>query len=194
MTRAGRLAAPQGDEERLYRDYHQRLSSSVAWAVQADPALIEDACARAWEQLIRHQPQRTERMFAWLRTVAIREAWALARREQREAGRGDDDSRELAESQPAPLDVDGALETRRAPEALAALRDRERRYLALKTAGYSYKEIADRCGVTYTNVNKHLTRARARLRAPAAPGAQNGEPPAPAPRGGEPDGDRQLSH
>jgi RNA polymerase sigma factor (sigma-70 family) len=126
--------------------------------------------------------------------VAIREAWALGRREQREAGRADEDPRELAESQPAPLDVDGALETRRALEALAALRDRERRYLALKTAGYSYKEIADRCGVTYTNVNKHLTRARARLRAAAAPGAQNGELPAPAPRGGEPDGDRQLSH
>jgi DNA-directed RNA polymerase specialized sigma24 family protein len=86
MSRAGGLAALRGDEEQLYRDHHRRLASSVRWAVQADPALIEAACARAWEQLIRHQPQRTERIFAWLRTVAIREASALARREEREAG------------------------------------------------------------------------------------------------------------
>jgi RNA polymerase sigma factor (sigma-70 family) len=181
MSRTDRLAAAQGDEERLYRDHHRRLVSSVSWAVEADPALIEDACARAWEQLIRHQPQRTERIFAWLRTVAIREAWALARREQREALPGDDDPLQLAARQPAALEVDAVLETREALEALAALRERERRYLTLKTAGYSYKEIAERYGVTYTNVNKHLTRARARLRAPAAQAdAQNGEPPAPA--------------
>jgi DNA-directed RNA polymerase specialized sigma24 family protein len=56
--------------------------------------------------------------------------------------------------------------------------------VALKTAGYSYREIAARFGVTYTNVNKHLTRARARLRALAAEaGGQNGEAAAPAPRG-----------
>jgi RNA polymerase sigma factor (sigma-70 family) len=180
MSRTDRLAAAQGDEEQLYRDHHRRLVSSVSWAVEADPALIEDACARAWEQLIRHQPQR-QQVFAWLRTVAIREAWALARREQREAGPGDDDPREVAAGHPAALDVDGALAARAALEALAALRERERRYLTLKTAGYSYKEIAERYGVTYTNVNKHLTRARARLRAPAAQAdAQNGEPPAPA--------------
>ena len=80
MSRARRPAALRGDEEQLYRDHHRRLVSSVGWAVQADPALIEDACARAWEQLIHHQPQRTERIFAWLRTVAIREAWALRAR------------------------------------------------------------------------------------------------------------------
>jgi DNA-directed RNA polymerase specialized sigma24 family protein len=135
VSRARGLGAPRGDEEELYRDHHRRLVSSVSWAVEADPAVIEDACARAWEQLIRHQPQRTERIFAWLRTVAIREAWALARREQREAGPGADDPREVAAGQPAPLDVDGALETRAALEALAALRERERRYLALKAAG-----------------------------------------------------------
>jgi DNA-directed RNA polymerase specialized sigma24 family protein len=113
--------------------------------------------------------------------VASREAWALSRREQREALPGDDDPRQLAARGTAPLDIDAVL---KALEALAALRERERRYLALKTAGYSYKEIADRCGVTYTNVNKHLTRARARLRTLAAEaGDQTGEAAALAPRG-----------
>jgi DNA-directed RNA polymerase specialized sigma24 family protein len=36
--------------------------------------------------------------------------------------------------------------------------------LALRAAGYSYKEIGARLGVTYTNVNRHLTEGRAELR------------------------------
>jgi RNA polymerase sigma factor (sigma-70 family) len=177
VSRARHLVALRGDEEQLYRDHHRRLVRSVGWAVNANPALIEDACARAWEQLLRHQPAR-HRVYGWLRRVAIREAWALSRKEQREAGPGYDDAHTLADRQSAPLDVDGAVATRAALEALAALRERERRYLTLKTAGYSYQEIADRCGVTYTNVNKHLRRARARLRAPAAEaGAENGGRP-----------------
>jgi DNA-directed RNA polymerase specialized sigma24 family protein len=31
-------------------------------------------------------------------------------------------------------------------------------------AGYSYREISEREGVTYTNVNKHLARASRRAR------------------------------
>jgi DNA-directed RNA polymerase specialized sigma24 family protein len=92
--------------------------------------------------------------------VAIRKAWALARKEQREAGPRDDDPREVAARRPAPLDADGAFATRAALDALAALSERERRYLTLKTAGYSYKEIADRCGVTYTKVNRCMAEGR----------------------------------
>ena len=45
-----------------------------------------------------------------------------------------------------------------------SLRPREARYLALLAAGYSYAEIAEREGVTYTNVNKHLSRGALRAR------------------------------
>ena len=37
--------------------------------------------------------------------------------------------------------------------------------LALRIAGYSYKEIAERLGVTYTNVNRYVTEGRAEVRA-----------------------------
>jgi DNA-directed RNA polymerase specialized sigma24 family protein len=37
--------------------------------------------------------------------------------------------------------------------------------LQLKIAGYSYREIAEKLGVTYTNVNRHLTEGRAELQA-----------------------------
>jgi DNA-directed RNA polymerase specialized sigma24 family protein len=36
--------------------------------------------------------------------------------------------------------------------------------LTLQLAGYSYKEIAERLGKTYTWVNRHLTEGRAELR------------------------------
>jgi DNA-directed RNA polymerase specialized sigma24 family protein len=41
---------------------------------------------------------------------------------------------------------------------------RRRRVLELKLAGFSYREITQILGVTYTNVNRHLTEARAELR------------------------------
>lgn len=50
--------------------------------MNAPEAIVEDACAFAWQRLIECQPERTERIFAWLRTVAIHEAWRMARRER----------------------------------------------------------------------------------------------------------------
>ena len=57
--------------------------------------------------------------------------------------------------------------------------------MAWQVGGYRHREIQEVAGgATYTNVNKHLTRARAKLRAFAAQAdAENGEPPAREPRG-----------
>jgi DNA-directed RNA polymerase specialized sigma24 family protein len=57
-----------------------------------------------------------------------------------------------------------AIEAREALRALAGLRWRRRRVLALRLAGYGYKEIAERLGVTYTNVNRHISEGSAELR------------------------------
>ncbi|HYY20824.1 MAG TPA: sigma factor-like helix-turn-helix DNA-binding protein [Thermoleophilaceae bacterium] len=62
------------------------------------------------------------------------------------------------------MGVELAVEAREALRALAGLRWRRRRVLALRAAGYSYKEIAAKLGVTYTNVNRQLTEGRAELR------------------------------
>ena len=47
---------------------------------------------------------------------------------------------------------------------MAGLRSRRRRALELKLAGFSYREIMELLGVTYTNVNRHLSEGRAELR------------------------------
>jgi DNA-directed RNA polymerase specialized sigma24 family protein len=62
------------------------------------------------------------------------------------------------------VEVELAVEAREALRALAGLRWRRRRVLALRAAGYSNKEIAAKFGVTYTNVNRHVTEGRAELR------------------------------
>jgi DNA-directed RNA polymerase specialized sigma24 family protein len=61
--------------------------------------------------------------------------------------------------------IDDAIEARRALRRLAELPERQRQDLSLRVAGFSYREIGEIIGGrTYTNVNKHLHKARARIR------------------------------
>jgi DNA-directed RNA polymerase specialized sigma24 family protein len=48
--------------------------------------------------------------------------------------------------------------------ALARLRPKRHRALALKVAGLHYREIQERLGVTYTWVNRHVSEGWAELR------------------------------
>jgi DNA-directed RNA polymerase specialized sigma24 family protein len=149
----------RGDEDELYRRYHRDLHRAVARAVRAPHELIEDERA----------------VFAWLRMVAIHEAYRLLAIERREASLRslrtlDEDWREVAVE---PGGLDDAVEALEALRILASLPSRQRDDLALKIAGYTYEEIRTRSqGRTITNVNKSLVKARRRIRqARAASGA-----------------------
>jgi RNA polymerase sigma factor (sigma-70 family) len=162
-----------GDEPELFRAHHERLLRLVAHDTGPSPDLAQDACCFAWLQLLRHQPER-ERTFGWLRVVACHEALRLQRQqwgclpldaptmERREWQTGEPLT--LADRIPAPVDTELAVEAREALRALADLRWRRRRILALKLAGFSYREIMELLGVTCTNVNRHLSEGRAELR------------------------------
>jgi RNA polymerase sigma factor (sigma-70 family) len=166
---------PRGDEGELLRRHAARLERAVAKIVPwAPPWLVEEGCGHAWEQLIRHQPGR-ERILAWLRVVAYHEVLRLNRRKVHERSlefeltlNGSDSPKTSALDQLSaladPHDIETAIEAREALRALAGLRWRRRRVIALRLAGYSYKEIAERLGVTYTNVNRHVTEGQAELR------------------------------
>jgi DNA-directed RNA polymerase specialized sigma24 family protein len=65
---------------------------------------------------------------------------------------------------PAPVDVELAFDAREALRSLAGLGDRRRTALTLKVAGYSYREIQELLGVTFTWINRHITEGRAELR------------------------------
>jgi RNA polymerase sigma factor (sigma-70 family) len=162
-----------GDEPELFRAHHERLLRLVGRDTGATPTLAEDACCFAWLQLLSHQPERV-RIVGWLRVVARHEALRLQRQQWRclpldaptmERQGGQTGERlTLADQIPAPVDVELAVEAREALRALAGLRRRRRRALELKLAGFSYREIMELLGVTYTNVNRQLSEGRAELR------------------------------
>lgn len=160
----------RGDEADLFRRHNAPLVRCVRRIVNAPDALIEDACSTAWMQLIRTQPDRGPALFAWLRTVAVHEAYTLSQKQRRDAWLeelpGDHSVGEGWEGLVQdPVDPDTHLEARGALSLLASLRPRQRDYLSLLVAGYTYQEIVRLTGATYTNVNKHLSRARASVRA-----------------------------
>jgi DNA-directed RNA polymerase specialized sigma24 family protein len=161
-------AAPRarGDEDELYRRHHRELQRAVARAVRAPRELIEDACQTAWAVLMRRQPDRCT-IFAWLRVVAIHEAYRLSAIDRRDARlerlRAEDDA--WHDVTPGPRSLENAVEALDALRVVASLPERQRRDLVLKVAGYSYEEIrALTPGRTATSVSKSLVKARARIR------------------------------
>jgi RNA polymerase sigma factor (sigma-70 family) len=130
----------------------------------------EDAYQRAVEILLTKSPPADPRhLAAWMQLVTRREALAVRRSRERLLGpRGDDDGGSLdriACDRPGPQE---RLERRdRVAEAirrLFELKPQERRALVLQAHGYSYAEICQLCGWTYTKVNRCLAEGRARLR------------------------------
>lgn len=125
------------------------------------------------------QAQRRSRIvLAWLTVVARYEAYRLVR-DYRQTSPASCLSATDEEGNVTAFDPDHVLgperdpladlEVREALAALAALKPAQRTTLALKVAGYRYKEIQELCGgKTYTWVNRHLTEGRAALRAEGA--------------------------
>jgi DNA-directed RNA polymerase specialized sigma24 family protein len=138
--------------------------------VRGPSELIEDACQTAWASLLRTQPDRYA-IFAWLRVVAIHEAYRLAAIDRRAVhlerlNIDEHDWQELIED---PRKLDEAVAVLEALRTLASLPERQRSDLTLKVAGYSYEEIrALTPGRTFTNVSKSLMKARGRIRRPRA--------------------------
>lgn len=109
----------------------------------------------AFMRLIEHQPEGN--VGGWLFTVAKHELFIRLRelkREQPEAG---------AENA-ATVDVDERMHAAHVLSLLGELKPQQRRCLALQALGYSYEEIGEQTGETFTWVNRHLTEGRRALR------------------------------
>jgi RNA polymerase sigma factor (sigma-70 family) len=164
-TPAATPPALRGDEDELYRRHHHDLRRVVTHAVNAPRELIDDACQNAWTIMLRTQPDRTS-IFGWLYVVATREAFRLCERERRHLHLESmlpDGSWDAVIADA--FSIDDILEAREALSILASLPERQRADLSLLVAGFSYREIAQMTGGrTHTNVNKHIAKARARVR------------------------------
>ena len=139
---------------------HERVLRRTArrYSICSDDA--EDALQRALEILLMKAPTSDQReLIRWMQTVTKHEALAVRRnRERHLATPAPPASGEESDwVQLIPSDKDGpadAAERRervgRAREALKSLKPQELRALTLLAEGYSYSEICERTGWTYT--------------------------------------------
>jgi RNA polymerase sigma factor (sigma-70 family) len=165
-TRAAR-ARLRGDESELFARHSERLVRLTQRDAGVPAAVAEDCAGFAFLQLCLYQPER-DRIAGWLRVVARREALAWHHKRSRERLREDSAERygrtPAIKRVPARLDVELAHEARELLRSIAALGTHRRTALTLRAAGYSYREIQQFLGVTYTWVNRHITEGRQQLR------------------------------
>jgi len=142
---------------------HGAAIMAAARRYAATPEDAEDAYQRGVEILLTKAPTTAEEeLVPWLRTVVKHEAWALRRQRQRAAPVADDGHVPEPPSEPA-LTHDQAERIDRlriGAEALKQLKPQEIRALVLRAEGYSYKQIQELTGWTYTKVNRCLTEGR----------------------------------
>ncbi len=135
----------------------------------------EDALQRALEILLTKAPTSDQRqLIRWMQTVTKHEALAVRRTRERNLGMPTPISRDddFDWVQSIPSEKDGPADSAerheriaRAREALKTLKPQELRALTLLAEGYSYVEICETTGWTYTKVNRCLAEGRQRFRA-----------------------------
>src|SRR5687768_1958939 len=137
------------------------MATARRFAATAEDA--EDAYQRGVEILLTKAPTTAEEeLVPWLRTVVKHEAWALRRQRLRGAPVTDDGEVPEGASE-ATLTTEQAERLERlrlGAEALKQLKPQEIRALVLRAEGYSYKQIQEVTGWTYTKVNRCLTEGR----------------------------------
>jgi RNA polymerase sigma factor (sigma-70 family) len=148
----------------LARHGAQILATARRYAVTPEDA--EDAYQRAFEILLTKAPTtREEELVPWLKTVVKHECFALRRQRDRQSPVTDDG--ELGDRPTPPAITHDKAERferlRQGAEALRQLKPQEIRALLLRAEGYSYREICERTGWSYTKVNRCLTEGRQAL-------------------------------
>ena len=156
-------------------DSHDAVFRRTArrYSICADDA--EDAYQRALEILLTKAPPiEGDALVRWMQTVTKREALAVRRQRERLLGsprtpsHDDDADRDpldfIASESPGPNDQLARRErVARSGEALQALKPQEVRALTLKAQGYSYAEIGEMTGWSYTKINRCMAEGRKRF-------------------------------
>lgn len=154
-------------------DSHDSVFRRTArrYSICADDA--EDAYQRALEILLTKAPPIDgDALVRWMQVVTKREALAVRRQRERllsgpRAPGGDEDRDPLdsiASESPQPTErAESRERVARSGEALRALKPQEIRALTLKAQGYSYKEIGEITGWSYTKINRCMAEGRKRF-------------------------------
>lgn len=172
----GRRTRAEGLAAKLYAERHEyllRIACSNAPSVDDAEEALQDTFLILIEK---GDPDEMVEPLAWFTLVLKRECWARVRSPHisRSAGqeRQADDfgapgflPEELQYEGPSPEEAallsERVVEVR---EAMAKLKPQERTVLSLLALGYSYQEIQEITGWTYTKVNRCSAEGRAALR------------------------------
>jgi RNA polymerase sigma factor (sigma-70 family) len=156
----------QGDEAELFASYNDDLMRRVKALVRTSDAIVEDACAIAWTQFLRHQPERGRSWRAWLKTTAVREAWALdrQRRETKSLSATTEDGWIVVEPVDPRDQFDVHDELDAAVQVLEQLPPRLRRIAFLRATGHRYREISEITGDSRTRITALVGRANDHIR------------------------------
>jgi RNA polymerase sigma factor (sigma-70 family) len=159
--RPGRSEVDPAALELIARHGSQILATARRYS--STPEDAEDAYQRGLEILLTKAPTtREEELVPWLKTVVKHEAFAIRRQRERHTPTSDDGH--LAEPPTADAATHDQAERlerlRQGAEAMGRLKPQEIRCLLLKAEGFSYREICDRTGFSYTKVNRCLTEGR----------------------------------
>jgi RNA polymerase sigma factor (sigma-70 family) len=147
--------------ELLARHGPQVMATARRWA--ANPEDAEDAYQRGIEILLTKAPTTNpDELVPWLKTVVKHEAFAARRQRERHSPVTDDgDVADPGTDAAATHEQAASYERlRQGAEAMSVLKPQEVRALLLKAEGYSYREICEITGWTYTKVNRCLTEGR----------------------------------
>jgi RNA polymerase sigma factor (sigma-70 family) len=155
----------------LYRERHGYLLA-IARRNGACEADAQEALQEAFVSFIRHfNPDRGAPPLAWLTLTLKRECWRRYERERYDQRVGQERAGEeeevgfLMEQIASPACIENqVLDLENADRRLGQLKPDDRLSLELQAAGFSYAEIAEHKGWTYTKVNRCMREGRAALR------------------------------
>jgi RNA polymerase sigma factor (sigma-70 family) len=164
-----RPAVPPTGRELVTRTIAEHAGSLLATARRHSLCVddAQDAYQRALEIFLRRVDDVSpERAAGWLRTVVRHEALAVRRSRLRLVGpeANDMDAEEARGLIPGDERAISFERLERSAEVLAGLKPHHVRALVLKAHGYSYTEICEMTGWTYTKVNRCLTEGRRAFR------------------------------
>ncbi len=152
--------------DQLYTEHRGRLLA-IARRNSACAEDAEEALQDAFILFIDHfEPDGEAPPLAWLTLTLKRRCWALYRYQRmRAATRREGGVEGLRDPHQLPEEVAEAGDAlARMRHQLAALKPAEQEALGLLAYGYSYREICELTGWTYTKVNRSIAEGRARLR------------------------------
>jgi DNA-directed RNA polymerase specialized sigma24 family protein len=155
----------RGDELDLYAEFHSELVRTVQSAVRASREIVDDACAFAWVEFFRYQPDRHEGNWrGWLFTTAQREAWRQTALEWKERPVADSDGVPVEPADPHDR-YEQRLEFQAALQELRKLPPQMREVVLLRSQTSRQRDVAEVMGISRQRVAHLLVEAAMRVAA-----------------------------